>query len=81
MRVDSVEGANQLTPEHFEAMQPAAFLTAKIEVEGAPISIRVPAVLAKHVEVRFPIAPAVLCANGLGQRPGPAGAVGAGPGG
>ena len=69
MRMDAVKGANQLTPEHFKAMQPAPLLTAKIQIEGAPIGVRVPAVLSQHVEVRFPVGPAVLCANWLGQRP------------
>ena len=41
LRVEPADGAEKLPSEHFEAMQPAAFLASKVEVERLPVSVRI----------------------------------------
>jgi len=67
--MQAVKRANELPPEHFEAMQAAPFLTAKVEVEGAPLGVRVPGPVPHGVEIRFPFGPAISRANRVRQRP------------
>ena len=67
--MEAVEGANQLPSEHFQAMQPAAFLASKIEVERLPVSVRIAGPMPEDVEVRFPFGAAVLAAKRIGKRP------------
>lgn len=64
-----MKGADELPPEHFEAVQPAAFLAAKIEVEGVPKRVRVAGVVAEDVELRLPFAAAILRPNRIRKRP------------
>ena len=69
LRMQAVERANELPPEHFEAMQAAPFFTAKVEVEGAPAASGSAAPTPEGVEILFPFGPAVSRANRVGQRP------------
>jgi len=69
VRVQAVERTDELAAEHLEAVQAAALGTAKIEVELTPGRVGIAGVLAEHIEVRFPIRPAVPIENRLRQRP------------
>ena len=67
-RMEPVERAHQLPPEHLQGMQAAPFGTAKIEVERPPVRVRIARMLAEHVELRFPRRAAMFDADGVGQR-------------
>ena len=69
LRMEAVEGANQLTTEQFEAMEAPAFVAAKVEVEGAPIGVGVARILPQDVEMLFPFGSAISHANRIGQSP------------
>ena len=57
LRMQAVKRADELPPEHFEAMQAAPFLTAKVEVEGAPLGVRVRDLVAPGRRNSLPIRP------------------------
>ena len=67
--MEAVEGADQLSSEHFEAMQAAPFLAAKVEIEGAPMRVRIAGMAAEDVELLLPFGPAVSGADRVRQRP------------
>jgi len=46
--------------EHFETVKPAAFLAAKVEVEGFPVGVRIAGEMPQDIKVRFPLRPSVL---------------------
>ena len=69
LRMEAVEGADQLSSEHFEAMQAAPFLAAKVEIEGAPMRVRIAGMAAEDVELLLPFGPAVSGADRVRQRP------------
>src|SRR5690348_10755658 len=68
VRMKTVEGADQLPPEHFEAVEGAALLAAEVEAERAPRRVRVARILGEAVEVRLPFGAAVFRAHRIGQR-------------
>ena len=67
--MEAVEGAKQLPSEDFQAMQPAAFPAAKVEVERLPVGVWIARPMPEDVEVRFPFGTAVFAAERIGQRP------------
>jgi hypothetical protein len=69
LRMEAVEGADQLSSEHFKAMQAAPFLAAKVEIEGAPMRVRIAGMAAEDVELLLPFGPAVSGADRVRQRP------------
>src|SRR6476469_6237109 len=69
LRMEAADCADELPPEHFEAMEAPALLAAKVEVEDAPGRVGFAAVVAEKVEILFPAVPGELCADRLRQRP------------
>src|SRR5437868_1192251 len=69
LRVKAVERADQLPPEHLQAMQAAPFLTPQVEVERRPVRVRIARILAEDVEMRFPRMAVVPRAERGRQRP------------
>src|SRR3954447_10084168 len=67
--METANRANQLSPEHLEAMQSAALLAAEIEVERDPRRVGTARIAAEDVEILFPLGVAVFPADRLGQRP------------
>src|SRR3954447_9057984 len=65
----AVERADQLPSEGVNAMQAPPFRAAQVEAEGLPVGVGVARVSAKRGKLLFPFEPAVLPANGGGQRP------------
>lgn len=69
LRMEVVQGADQLTTKYFETMQRPSILAAKVQVECAPMLVRLPRILPKDIEVRFPLGPVIFHAHRIGQRP------------
>src|SRR6478672_7406384 len=68
LRMEAVQRAHQLPPEHLEAMERTALAAANVEAEPAPIRIRVARIVAQHVEMCVPFGAAVVGPNRLRQR-------------
>ena len=67
--METVEGAYELAPERFEAVECVALIAAKVEVEGPPVRVGVAAVVAEDIEIRFPLDPPISRPNRVRQRP------------
>ena len=68
-RVKALDRADQLPAKDLEAVQAVSLLAAKVETEILPEGVRIAAMVTKHVEVQFPLVPAVLVAKRVGQSP------------
>src|SRR6478672_7669574 len=66
--VQPVERADQLAPEHVEAVQGTAFVAATVEPEAAPIGVRAAHILAEALELRLPFGAAVFGADCFRKR-------------
>ena len=69
LRMEAVEGANQLSSEYLEAVQSASFGTSKVEIEGAPVRVWIRSILPQNVELRLPAGSTVFPADWVGKRP------------
>ena len=69
VRVEAVERADELAPEHLEAVEAPPLLAAKVEIEGAPMRVGIAAVVTEKVEILVPAGAGEPRSDRLGQRP------------
>src|SRR5215208_2586910 len=68
VRVKPVERADQLPPEHLEAMQAVSLCAAKVETVGAPVRVGIAGIAANDVEARIPFRTTKFGSHRLRQR-------------